>query len=51
MPAPNLETVSVFGIVARCPFCKSTCPQHRFTGPGALVPFHFEGQHLGIYQH
>ena len=50
--AQNLKTVSDFGIVAfptqlvgipflTLPFfCKSTCPQHGFTDPEALAPFH-----------
>ena len=51
MPAPNLKTVSVFGIVAISTqlivfpfrkvlfFCKSTYPRHGLADPKALVPF------------
>ena len=52
MPVPNLETVSVFGIVSlatqlvvipflKVPiFFKSTCARDGFAGLEALVPFH-----------
>ena len=52
MPAPNLEKVRVFEIVAistqlvvipflKVPFLyKSTCPRHGFAGPEVLAPFH-----------
>ena len=52
MPAPNLETARVFGIVAismqpvvipflKVPFFyKNTCPRHGFAGPEVLAPFH-----------